>query len=219
MNQEPKYFHEFFDIEGKPLRRDLIVQRLKDVIRSGKYEKLPQSGKSHFFSDEVVCAVAQIDGNLWQFEFSEDSWNYDEDSLGYYFSFGSVVMVQKAQKTITVYEPVERPIQAKGLEKIREFIGTRGQEFDSLERELDNTYFTVGKPESIGPFSVTLLNSHIIEAELDPGIITIKRTFNIDGFPFIMYTKENSWEHVFDIKFSRLQPARKVMVEDYEVME
>ena len=224
MNQEPKYFHEFFDIEGKPLRHDLIVQRLKNVIRSGEYQKLPSSPKSHFFTDEVVCAVAKIDGNLWQFEFSEDSWNYDEDSLGYYFSFASVVMVQEAQKTITVYEPVDRPSQAKVLKKIkkkiRDFEGTGGPEdYDSLERELDNTLFTVGDVKNIGSFSVTLLKNQIVDAELDPGVLTYKRTFSIDGFPFIMYTKENSWDYVFDLEFSRLQPARKVMVEDYEVVK
>ena len=129
-------------------------------------------------------------------------------------------MVQEAQKTITVYEPVERPSQAKVLKKIRDFNGTGGPEgYVSLEGELNNTYFKVGDTYDIGPFSVTLLKDQIVDAELDPGILTFKQTFSIDGFPFIMHTQENSWDCMFDLEFSRLQPARKVMVEDYEVVK
>lgn len=216
MNQEPKYFHEFFDIEGKPVRPDLIVKRLKQILNRREYTVINKPTSSY----DTSVAVASIDGNLWQFEFSEESWSWDEDNLGDYFSFDKVVMVQEAQKTITVYEPVERPSQAKVLKKIRDFEGIGGpEEYDSLERELDNTYFKVDDTQNIGPFSVTLLKSQIVDAELDPGVLTYKRTFNIDGFPFIMHTQENSWDYVFDLEFSRLQPARKVMVEDYEVVK
>lgn len=216
MNQEPKYFHEFFDIEGKPVRHDLIVQRLKQILHRREYMIVKDRQSSY----DANVAVANIDGNLWQFEFSEESWSWDEDNLGDYFSFDKVVMVQEAQKTITVYEPVERPSQAKVLKKIRDFEGTGGPEqYDSLEREMDNTWFKVGDTKNIGPFSVTLLKSQIVDAELDPGLLTFKRTFNIDGFPFIMHTQENSWDCMFDLEFSRLQPARKVMVEDYEVVK
>jgi len=216
MNQEPKYFHEFFDIEGKPIRPDLIVQRLRRILRRKEYTIVNEPQTSY----DAHVAVANIDGNLWQFEFSEESWSWDEDNLGDYFSFDNLVMVQEAQKTITVYEPVERPSQTKVLKKIRDFEGTGGsEEYDSLERELNNTYFKVGDAKNIGPFSVTLLENQIVDAELDPGLLTFKRTFNIDGFPFIMYTKENSWDCTFDLEFSRLQPAHKVMVEDYEVVK
>lgn len=216
MNQEPKYFHEFFDIEGKPTHRELIVNRLKQILNRREYTVINKPMSSY----DTSVAVANIDGNLWQFEFSEDSWSWYEDNLGDYFSFDKVAMVQEAQKTITVYEPVERPTQAKVLQKIRSFEGTDDpEEYDSLERELDNTLFTIGDAKNIGSFSVTLLKSQIVDAELDPGVLTYKRTFNIDGFPFIMYTTDNSWEHVFDLDFSRLQPARKVMVEDYEAVK
>lgn len=216
MNQEPKYFHEFFDIEGKPVRHDLIVQRLKQILHRREYMIVKDRQSSY----DTYVAVANIDGSMWQFEFSEESWSWDEDNLGDYFSFDKLIMVQEAQKTITVYEPVERPSQAKVLKKIRDFEGTGGpEEYDSLERELGNTYFTVGDAKNIGSFSVTLLKSQIVGAELDPGVLTYKRTFNIDGFPFIMHTQENSWDYVFDLDFSRLQPARKVMVEDYEAVK
>jgi hypothetical protein len=213
MNQEPKYFHEFFDIEGKPTHRELIVNRLKQILNRREYTVINKPMSSY----DTSVAVANIDGNLWKFEFSEDSWSWYEDNLGDHFSFDKVAMVQEAQKTITVYEPVERPTQAKVLKKIRDFGGTGGsEEYKSLEQELDNTYFKVGDTKNIGPFSVTLLKSQIVDAEFDPGSITVKQIYNIDGFPFIMYTTDNSWEHVFNLEFSRLQPARKVMVEDYE---